>query len=193
MKYIPIGLQCSVPEGIERANLRECAYPFDWFWTPSATTYNILNILINQGIESAIEYMTANYTYFNYLNNEHYISTHQNTVNQMNKLLRRRLSRLLNDIMSLDDMILIYADAANPDLNYYLDDIEYGTAANAFLIKIHDLIYPINKKIRIIYFCWPERKSDSTCIEYIQFDYRAHWNEVSEIIKNHLINTFIKP
>lgn len=30
MKIIPLGLQCSVPEGIKRANLREYSYPFDW-------------------------------------------------------------------------------------------------------------------------------------------------------------------
>ena len=47
MKFIPIGLQCSVPEGIKRAKLREYSYPFDWLWTPSKTTYLILNILIN--------------------------------------------------------------------------------------------------------------------------------------------------
>jgi hypothetical protein len=45
MKVIPLGLQCSVPEGIKRANLREYSYPFDWLWSPSKTTYNILNIL----------------------------------------------------------------------------------------------------------------------------------------------------
>lgn len=31
MKVIPLGLQCSVPDGIKRANMREYSYPFDWF------------------------------------------------------------------------------------------------------------------------------------------------------------------
>ena len=67
MKVIPLGLQCSVPEGIKRANMREYSYPFDWLWTPSKTTYNILNILINDGIENAVEYMTTGYTYYRWL------------------------------------------------------------------------------------------------------------------------------
>ena len=54
MKVIPLGLQCSVPEGIKRANLREYSYPFDWLWTPSKTTYNILSILINNRLKSVI-------------------------------------------------------------------------------------------------------------------------------------------
>ena len=41
MKVITLGLQCSVPEGIKRAKLREYSYPFDWLWSPSKTTYNI--------------------------------------------------------------------------------------------------------------------------------------------------------
>jgi hypothetical protein len=85
MKVIPLGLQCSVPEGIRRAGLREYSYPFDWLWTPSKTTYTILYILINEGIEKALEYMTTEYTYYTYLENEHYISTNAITHSQMNK------------------------------------------------------------------------------------------------------------
>ena len=85
MKFIPIGLQCSVPEGIKRANLRIYSYPFDWLWTPSKTTYFILNILINEGIEKAVEYMTSGYTYYRYLGNEHYRTINKITECQMNK------------------------------------------------------------------------------------------------------------
>ena len=46
MIFIPIGLHCSVPEGIKCAKLREKAYAFDWLWCPAKTTFNILNILI---------------------------------------------------------------------------------------------------------------------------------------------------
>ena len=46
MKVIPVGLQCSVPQGIKAANFREYSYPFDWLWSPSKTTYNILKILL---------------------------------------------------------------------------------------------------------------------------------------------------
>ncbi len=54
MKCIPLGLQCHVPYAINNASLREYSYPFDYLWTPSKTSYTILDILINDGIEKAI-------------------------------------------------------------------------------------------------------------------------------------------
>jgi hypothetical protein len=203
MKVIPLGLQCSVPEGIKRANLREYSYPFDWLWTPSKTTYNILYILINKGIDNALEYMTTGYTYYKYLGNEHYISVNQITESQMNKdtglgnthfiindeyknKLKIRLERLLRDIKSLENCIFIYADAANNYLNYYLDDIEYGVDGTEYLLKIFDLIYPINNNIKIVYFCWNERQAENNVIEYVPYDFKNNWSEVSEIIKNYL-------
>jgi hypothetical protein len=62
MKVIPLGLQCSVPEGIKKANMREYSYPFDWLWCPSKTTYNILSILINNGVENAEEYIILSFS-----------------------------------------------------------------------------------------------------------------------------------
>ena len=116
MKVIPLGLQCSTPEGIRRANIREYSYPFDWLWSPSKTTYNILKILINDGIDLALEYMTTGYKYYKYLGNERYILVDEITECQMNKdsglgnthfiinseeyknKLKTRLERLLTDI-----------------------------------------------------------------------------------------------
>jgi len=164
MKVIPLGLQCSVPEGIKRANFREYSYPFDWLWSPSKTTYNILRILINDGIEKTLEYMTTGYTYYRYLGNEHYISVDNITESQMNKntglgnthftinneyknKLKTRLERLLNDIKSNENILFVYADAANPYLNYHLDEIEYGVDATEHLLKIYELIYPVNNNI----------------------------------------------
>jgi hypothetical protein len=204
MKIIPLGLQCSVPEAIKRANFREYSYPFDWLWTPSKTTYNILNILINSNIENALEYMTTGYTYYKYLGNEHYISVDNVTESQMNKTtglgnthfpindeykqkLKIRLERLLNDIKN-ETILFIYADAANPYLNYHLDEIEYGVDATEYLLKIHELIYPLNNNIKIVYFCWNERKKENNIIEYIPFDFKNIWFEVSELIHNYLIN-----
>lgn len=205
MKIIPLGLQCSVPEAIKRANLREYSYPFDWLWTPSKTTYNILHILLNNSIENAIEYMTSGYTYYKYLENEHYISVDNITESQMNKItglgnthftinheyknkLRIRLERLLRDIKSNEKIIFIYADAANNYLNYHLDEIEYGVDATEYLLKIYELIYPINNNIKFVYFCWNERKGINNRIEYISYDYKNNSDEVSELIKNYLIN-----
>ena len=128
MKIIPLGLQCSVPKGIKNANMRETSYPFDWNWTPSKTTYNILKILINEGIDNAIQYMTTGYSYYKYLGNEHYISVNNITECQMNKntglgithfiinneykiKLRSRLEKLLQDIKSNEFILFIYADA----------------------------------------------------------------------------------
>ncbi len=205
MKFIPIGLQCSVPEGIKRAKLREYSYPFDWLWTPSKTTYLILNILINEGIEKAVEYMTTDYTYYRYLGNEHYSSINKVTECQMNKnsglgithftinneyknKLKIRFERLLNDIKSNKEVFLIYADASNKYLNYYLDDIEYGIDASEYLEKIYNLIYPLNNNIKILYFCWNERKKENNhMIQYIPYEFKKGWGEVSDIIKDYLL------
>lgn len=206
-KFIPLGLQCSVPEGIKRANLREYSYPFDWLWTPSKTTYNILNILINDGIEKTIEYMTQNYEYFLYLNNERFKITDQITKCQMNietgvgithftidneykEKLRKRLEKLLFEINNSYNIVFIYADAASPDLNYHLNDIEYGLDATEYLLKIYDLIITINKNIEILYFCWNERKKINNKIKYIGYEYQKDRDCVSEIIKNYLIKNY---
>ena len=197
MKVIPLGLQCSVPEGIKQAKLREYSYPFDWLWCPSKTTYNILCVLINEGVEKTIEYMTTGYTYYKYLNNEHYISVNNITGSQMNKntglgithfiinneykcKLKLRLERLLSDIISFENILFVYADSANPYLNYYLDDIEYGIDATEYLLKIYELIYKINNNIKIIYFCWNERKRENNIIEYVPYDFKNHWFEVAD-------------
>jgi len=204
MKVIPLGLQCSVPDGINRANLREYSYPFDWLWTPSKTTYDILSILINDGIEKALEYMTTGYTYYRYLGNEHYMSVDYITESQMNKYtglgnthftinneyknkLKIRLERLLNDIKSNENILFVYADSASPQLNYHLDEIVYGIDATEYLLKIYELIYPVNNNIKIVYFCWNERKRENNMIEYISYDFTDHWHNISELIKNYLI------
>jgi len=205
MKVIPIGLQCSVPLGILNAKMREYSYPFDRLWTPSKTVYNILKILINNGIDRTVEYMTTGYTYYKYLGNEHYISTDTVTECQMNKTtglgithytinndyidrLKKRLERLLKDIKSNERILFIYADAASPKRNYYLDNIEYGVDANKYLLKINELIYPINNNINIIYFCWNERKKENGIIEYITFEYKKFWKDVALLIHNYLEN-----
>ena len=208
MKVIPLGLQCSVPEGIKQANLREYSYPFDWLWSPSKTTFNILSILINDGIEKTLEYMTTGYTYYRYLGNEHYISVDNITESQMNKnsglgnthfiinneyknKLKIRLERLLRDIKSNENIIFVYADAANPYLNYHLDEVEYGVNATEYLSKIYDLIYPLNNNIQVVYFCWEVRKGSDKKIEYISYEFKNSWYDVSEIIKDYLINKCI--
>ena len=152
--------------------------------------------------------MTSGYTYYKYLGNEHYISVNNITESQMNKhtglgnthfiindeyksKLKIRLERLIRDIKSNNNILFIYADAANPYLNYYLDDIEYGVNATEYLLKIYDLIYSLNNNIKIVYFCWKERhnnNNNNNKIEYISYDYKNNWIEVSEIIKNYLIN-----
>lgn len=208
MKIIPLGLQCSVPGGIKHANMREYAYPLDWLWSPSKTTYHILYILINNGIDKALEYMTTGYSHYDggIHTGERFIITDNNrpTVNQMNsntglginhyvvndkykKSLKRRLERLITDIKSNENILFIYSDAANKEKNYYLNGIEYGTDATEYLLKIHHLIYPINNNIKIVYFCWNERQRENNIIEYVSFDYQQKWEDVGEIIGNYLI------
>lgn len=206
MKFISLGLQCSVPDGIKLANMYSKTYPFDWLWSPSKTTYAILSILLKDGVEKAVEYMTTGYTYFKYMGNEHYISVDHTTESQMNKIsglgithytideeykctLKRRLERLRVDIKT-EPIVFIYADAANSYLNYHLDDVVYGIDATEYLLKIHDLIYPLNKNIKIVYFCWKEREKENGTIEYISYDFQGHWSGVSNIIKNYFVKNY---
>jgi hypothetical protein len=208
MKFIPIGLQCSVPTAVKQANLREYAYPFDNLFSPSKTTYNVLYILIHKGIEQTVEYMTHGYTYYTYLGNDKFISSDVPTKYYINSetglgvvhyiindeykdTLRRRLGRLLNDIKSNEHIMFIYADAANPEKNYSLDNVEYGLDATEYLLKIYDLIYPINNNIKIVYFGWTERKKEnSDKIEYVYYHYKSDWIYVRDLITCYL-NEFI--
>lgn len=217
MKYIPLGLQCSVPAGIRRAEKSEYAYPFDWLWTPSKTTYNILKILfsdplankeyiIDNEIDKAIVYMTDKYSYYKYLENEHYESTEGITESQMNKdtglgithykidaeykvQLKRRLERLVKDIKSGEDIMFIYADAASDTKNYTLDNVEYGVDATEYLLKIYDLIQPIHPKMQIVYFCWESRqKRDNDKIKYVPYAFQKGWYQVGTLVKNYLLD-----
>ena len=152
-------------------------------------------------LKKALQYMTTRYTYYKYRGNEHYISVDNITECQMNKnselgnthftinneyksKLKISLERLLRDIISLENILFVYADAANDYLNYHLDEIEYGVNATEYLLKIYELIYPINNNIKIVYFCWNERKDENNIIEYIPYDFKNNWGEVSKNIFN---------
>lgn len=210
MKFIPIGLQCSVPDAINKSKLREYSYPFDWLWCPSKTTYDILSILINSGIDETIEYMTTGFSYFTYTGKEKYVSTNQVTSCQMNidtglgnthftiddeyiAKLRRRLIRLHDDIYSQDKLIFIYADSASSDYSYCLDKINYEGDAGVDLTNIYHLIHSINPNIEMLYFCWDSRVGCNDDITYIPFSniHRWHirdWNGVSVLIQQYLEN-----
>jgi Putative papain-like cysteine peptidase (DUF1796) len=204
MKIIPLGLHCSGPEGINRAGFREYSYPFDWLWTPSKTTLQILEVLFFEGVENAVIYMTTGFTYYDYFGWERFVSVNKVTKNQMNKntglgvtnftindeykeKLRTRLTRLRTDIYSQQPIVFIYADAAHPDLNYHLDNVDYAGDATDYLLKIRDIILPVNKNIRFVYFCWPARTVARNGIEYREFSYKSEWGDVSDIIKNYLL------
>jgi Putative papain-like cysteine peptidase (DUF1796) len=204
MKIIPLGLHCSGPEGIKRAGYREYSYPFDWLWTPSKTTLQILEVLFFEGVESAVIHMTTGFTYYDYFGWERYTSVNKVTSNQMNKntglgvtnftineeyrqKLRTRLLRLRTDIYSDEPIVFIYADAAHPDLNYHLDNVDYAGDATDYLLKIRDIIHPVNKNARFIYFSWPARTVPGNGIEYCEFSYKSEWSDVSDIIKNYLL------
>jgi len=203
MKYIPLGLQCSVPNGIHKANMREYSYLFDWLWCPAQTSYNILELLINSGIDSTINYMCSGWSYYKYLENEHYLSIKYKSTCQMNKntglgitrfeinpdfksKIKRRTERLLLDLKSNDKLIFIYADAANPNNNYHLDGVQYGVDATLHLIKIYKLLYKINNNIAIIYFCWPSRSKNVNFINYVEFNHKDHWCDVGDLICDYI-------
>jgi hypothetical protein len=206
MNYIPIGLHLSVPEGLIRANLKTKSFPFDWLYSPSDTTFNILNTLITDGSSNALHYMKTGYTYFDYLGKETYVSVEGDykTQNQMNKTtglgnsylpfdieyettLQNLLQELLDIIHSNEDITFIYSDCESPDSNYLLDGIDYGVDATEYLSKIHELIHPINNNIHILYFCWKERVGTNPNILYIPFEHKVQWGDVAESIKDYFI------
>jgi hypothetical protein len=204
MNYIPIGLHLSVPEGLIRANLRTKQYPLDWLYSPSKTTYNILKTLITDGSTNTVEYMSSGYTYFNYLGKETYVSVETPSQNQMNKetglgnaylpfdtayqsSLQSNLQELLDLIHSNEPITFVYCDVENPESLYLLDNVDYGEDGTEYLTKIHDLIYPINSNIQILYFCWKDRIGTNPNITYIPFEYRDQWGDVAEQIKNYFI------
>ena len=199
MKYISLGLHCSVSIALQKLNLREYCYPFDWLWCPSKTSYEILDVLFKEGIDKAIEYMTTDYNYYNHTGKNEFVPSSEPTVWYMNKRtglgithyevddefkqkLRRRFERLLRDINS-DELTFIYADACNPRDNYSLGFEYYGTDATDYLIKIYDLITRKNENIKILYFCWDERKKENNKITYISFPHQDHCLDVVEIIR----------
>ena len=204
MKIIPLGLHCSAPEGIKRAGFREYSYPFDWLWTPSKTTLQILEVLFFEGIENAVIFMTTGFTYYDYFGWERYTSVNSVTRNQMNRItglgitnftineeykekLRTRLMRLKMDILSQENIVFIYADAAHPDLNYHLDNVDYAGDATDYLLKIRDMLRHVNQNIRFIYFSWPARTVPGNGIEYCEMSYKNEWSKIADIIKNYLL------
>ena len=209
MKIIPLGLQCSLPEAIKQAGLRQSSYPFDWLWSPSKTTYDILCNLVHEGADAAVEYMTTGWTSYKWLGNEHYESVKDFNGSQMNATtglgithflinddykakLKRRLERLLADVRSGEEILLAYTDAANPQMNYHLDEVEYGVDGTEHLLKIHELLHPMNDKIKVVYFCWHERNKTggNDVIEYVAFDYKRVWQDICPLMvryfQNHL-------
>jgi len=210
MKFIPIGIQCAVPDAINKSNLREYSYPFDWLWCPSKTTYNILFYLIHKGIEPTIEFMTTGLSSFMYKGNEKYVSSNEFTSCQMNKntglgithftindeyimKLKRRLTRLYNDICSQHKLVFVYADSANSEHSYWLDDINFESDATDDLINIYHLIHSINPNIEILYFCWDSRLRNDSRISYVPFSnirnwYIRDWNGVSVLIQQYFEN-----
>jgi hypothetical protein len=209
MKFIPLGLQCSVSEGILYSGKREYSYPFDWLWCPSKTTYEILMLLLNKDIEAAVDYMTVGYVVnYKWLGNENFLKVESQVPGQLCQIntntghcnskyiinddhknrLRRRFKRMLDDIYSEDHIKFIYADAASPEKNYRIDNIEYGVNGTEYLIKIYDLLISIRKNFEIVYFCWNERCGDNIKITYIPYNYKDNWGEVSRIISNYILN-----
>jgi len=181
-------------------DLRTCSYPFDWLWSPGKTTYTILKILLEKGIDDTVEYMTSGLSCYKYAYNEHYEKTAERTTNYINPnsglgithfeidvefkmKLKRRFARFLEDMYSTEPIVFIYADAANPCMNYHIDGICYGNDASSDLASIYELLQPIHPNMEILYFCWKSRECEwhgrfTKHIRYIYFDYKADWGKV---------------
>lgn len=207
MILVPIGLQCSVPEGIKRAGLRTCSYPFDWLWSPAKTSLAVLELLVRDGVEAAAAYMTSGHVKCRYWGNERYTTddasngsytnvetglgvTHFTIDDAFGEMLRRRLARLLDAIIGDQPVALVYADAACTDRNYYLDDVEYGVDATDALLAVRTLLLPLNPRIEVVYFCWDSRASASPstvdAVKRVPFSQQRSWSAVSDIIAEEL-------
>ena len=199
--YISLGTHCVVANGIKMAGKRLKSYPFDWVWSPSKTTFHILELLINKSSTDACEYMTSGYKYYNYVKPEYFEMSNSKTKDQMNpetglgiphdtindeykiKLIRR-LDRLLQLIKSGEKIVFIYADAPSESCNYHLDGILFGLDATEYLIRIYDLIQPYNQNIKIIYFAWKNRIKESSKITYIEHKHPNVENQISLFINS---------
>jgi hypothetical protein len=187
MIFIPIGTQCHVADSLKRAGLRVSSYPFDYIFSPSKSTYNIFYILINVGVDAAIEYMTTGYSYYKAIGNEHFVETDEITTVLLNKntgvgivhddindeykaKLKRRFTRLLTLILTNEQLCLCYADSNGRDYVYRIDGEDYTLDATDDLLALHDLLYHHNPNIDIYYFAWPERKRDNDIIKYVDFE-----------------------
>ena len=187
MIYIPIGSQCHVADSLKKAGLRFSSYPFDYIFSTGKSTYNITYILINNGIDSAIEYMTTGYSYYKHIGNEHFVEANEVTTVLINKntnigivhdnidddyktKLKRRFTRLLSLILLNEPICLCYADSNGRDYVYRIDGIEYTVDATDELIKLHSLLIQYNSNIEIKYFAWPERIRHDNAITYIEFE-----------------------
>ena len=211
MYFISLGTHCTIADGIKAAGKRIESYPFDWVWCPAKTTFNILNILINSSSLDACNYMTTGYKYYVYDKPEYFRSVDYITKDQMNSTtglgivhdtindeykikLVRRLERLLSRIQSGNKIIFIYADATNKDYNYHLDGINYGLDATEYLSKIHDLLFPLNNNIEIVYFSWKEHITINNKIKYIEHNQDIvndqHGNDIRKKIENFILENY---
>jgi hypothetical protein len=176
--FIPIGLHCTAPWGVMKAGLRVKAYPFDWIWSPASATSKTLSLLVTQGADAAARYMTTGFEYYDFKGKgtfEHAVPAHT-TRYQMNRQtgvgvchntinteyiykLKVRFGRFLDDVAAADTPVLIYGDTINSEWNYYLDGVCLDdTDVPAHLAAIHDLVRPLNRNLRILYFCRPDRR-----------------------------------
>lgn len=57
--FIPIGLQCSVPDALVNLGVREYSYPFDWLWSPARSTRDVLRCLVVYGVDATVQHMTV--------------------------------------------------------------------------------------------------------------------------------------
>ena len=113
--------------------------------------------------------------------------THYNLNDEYRQKLKRRFERFLEDIQNKEDqVILIYSDCAAPDQNYSISSVPMGLDASSDLEEIYQLLRSKNDKIKVWYFCWPERYKQSNNVEHIVFQHQNGWANVLKIISKHI-------
>ena len=203
MIYIPIGIQCSVPDALKEAGVREKAYPFDYHFSPARFSLTIIRLLLNHDIDAARELMTTSrdrvtarlttqehhVTVADDENSECHINlktgfgvvhhrVHDNQ--EFDDMMRRRILRLHEALTGTTPVTLIYADAASLATNYTLDGIDFGTDATDVLLEMAELVKERCHDVQIVYACWKDRHRDNpdAKITVWPFEQMSHWRDV---------------
>lgn len=178
MKYIYLGAQCISKAGIQPTPLRNFGHPLEWIfdelWTPSQTVLDLFHILLEQGIDDAVEFILHS----SISTTLEIVSHYPWNTDYYKKILQKRFLILLNSIHGNEPLTLIYADAEADDAD-----------ATDNLLQLGLFLEKYQQNIQILYFFCSkqsERSENHPMIQYIPFDYPQKDIHVKNIIEHYL-------